>query len=91
MFEKNYQGDPAKGTVGLCELESLIPSMETLEELKKRCGANGMAIVTGRPRSDCDEFLKLHKIEHLFDYCVCMEDSQTRLVSICKSAGTTER
>jgi len=71
-FEKYYQG---KGeTPGLCDLETLIPSVEILEELKKRCGKNGMAVVTGRPKKDCDKFLRLHKIDHLFDCCVCMED-----------------
>jgi len=73
-FEKYYQGDTSTNTPGLCELESLIPSKETLEELRRRCGSNGMAIVTGRPKSDCDKFLQLHGIDHLFDVCVCMED-----------------
>lgn len=45
-----------------------------MEELRKRCGKNRMAVVTGRPRKDCDKFLKLHGIDHLFDACVCMED-----------------
>lgn len=71
-FEKYYQGTEDKP--GLCDLETLIPSKETLEELKKRVGDNAMAIVTGRPRKDCDKFLKLHGIDHLFDCCVCMED-----------------
>lgn len=72
-FEKYYQGDAS--TPGLCDTESLIPSKETLEELCRRCGgSSGMAIVTGRPRSDCEKFLKLHKIDHLFDVSVCMED-----------------
>jgi HAD superfamily phosphatase len=71
-FEKYYQGEGDKP--GLCDLETLIASKECLEELKKRCGAHGMAVVTGRPKSDCDKFLKLHKIDHLFDCCVCMED-----------------
>jgi len=73
-FEKYYQGDADAAMPGLCDLESLIPSKETLEELHRRCGSSGMAIVTGRPRSDCAKFLKLHKIDHLFDVCVCMED-----------------
>mmetsp|Transcript_24141 Transcript_24141/g.29726 ORF Transcript_24141/g.29726 Transcript_24141/m.29726 type:complete len:256 (-) Transcript_24141:160-927(-) len=70
-FEEFYQGDG--NNKGLCELETLIPSMATMEELKKRCGAK-TAIVTGRPRKDCDTFLKLHKLDHMFDVCVCMED-----------------
>lgn len=74
-FEKYYQGN-GSGTPGLCELETLIPSLETLEALKIKCDANGtgMAVVTGRPKKDCDKFLKLHKIDHLFDVCVVMED-----------------
>ena len=71
MFEKIYQGDGT--TPGLCELETLIPSMETMKELKKRCGKN-IAIVTGRPKKDCDKFLKAHKLDELVDVAVCMED-----------------
>ncbi len=71
-FEKYYQGIDDKP--GLCDLETLIPSVEHLEKLKAICGVNGMAVVTGRPKKDCDKFLKLHKIDHLFDVCVCMED-----------------
>ncbi len=76
-FEKYYQGSSGvegDNKPGLCDLETLIPSVELLEKLKAICGENGMAVVTGRPRKDCDKFLKLHKIDHLFDVCVCMED-----------------
>ena len=69
-FENFYQG--SEGKPGLCELETLIPDKATLEELRKR--AHGMAIVTGRPRKDCEKFLKIHNLDHLFDCCVCMED-----------------
>jgi HAD superfamily hydrolase (TIGR01548 family) len=72
-FERFYQGDPSTNTPGLCDLETLIPSMETMKELRKRSKC-GMAVVTGRPRSDCMKFLKLHNMEELFDCCVCMED-----------------
>ena len=73
-FERFYQGDPDAGLVGLCELETLIPKKSTLEEICNRIGKERMAIVTGRPRKDCDKFLKLHGIDHLFSVCVCMED-----------------
>ena len=77
-FEGFYQGDPQSGKKGLCDSETLIPLRETLEELARRCdrsnGGGGMAIVTGRPRKDCDKFLRLHGIDGLFDCCVCMED-----------------
>eukprot|EP00980_Cylindrotheca_fusiformis_P003303 scaffold743_cov117-Cylindrotheca_fusiformis.AAC.22 len=69
-FEDFYQGKD--GQPGLCDLETLIPGKETLEELRKR--SSGMAIVTGRPRKDCEKFLKAHSLESLFDCCVCMED-----------------
>ena len=70
-FEEFYQGH--NGTPGLCELESLIPSLATLEELHRRTMGR-MAIVTGRPHKDCIKFLKLHNLDHLFRVCICMED-----------------
>jgi len=73
-FERFYQGDPDAGLVGLCDLETLIPKKSTLEEICNRVGKERMAIVTGRPRKDCDKFLKLHGIDRLFSVCVCMED-----------------
>jgi HAD superfamily phosphatase len=69
-FEEFYQGKDS--TPGLCDLETLITERQTLEELRKR--SDKMGIVTGRPRSDCNKFLKLHKLDHLVDCCVCMED-----------------
>lgn len=71
-FEKFYQGDGE--TKGLCDLETLIPSKELMEELYNRCEKKRIAVVTGRPRSDCDKFLKQHGIDRFFDVCVCMED-----------------
>jgi HAD superfamily hydrolase (TIGR01548 family) len=70
-FEKFYQGDGT--TPGLYTLESLIPSRETLLELRKR-SRPGMGIVTGRPRKDCMMFLKLHDLTDLFGAVYCMED-----------------
>jgi HAD superfamily hydrolase (TIGR01548 family) len=72
VFEALYQGD--ENRPGLYTLESLIPSKVTLEALREKCGLNNMAIVTGRPRKDCDKFLQDFAIDHLFDVCVCMED-----------------
>jgi len=72
-FEQFYQGDTKTNTAGLCELETLIPSMETMKELKRRCGSR-IAIVTGRPKKDCDKFLKLHNLDTMIDVSVCMED-----------------
>lgn len=72
VFEDLYQG--VENIPGLYTLESLIPSKDTLEALREKCGYNNMAIVTGRPRKDCYKFLKDFTIDHLFDVCVCMED-----------------
>lgn len=69
-FERFYQGDG--DTPGACELETLIPTKKTLQELRDRC--EHLAIVTGRPRSDCDKFLEIHDIDGLFEASVCMED-----------------
>eukprot|EP00611_Tribonema_gayanum_P011300 TRINITY_DN214_c0_g2_i2.p1 TRINITY_DN214_c0_g2~~TRINITY_DN214_c0_g2_i2.p1 ORF type:complete len:453 (-),score=122.07 TRINITY_DN214_c0_g2_i2:242-1600(-) len=70
-FEELYQGTPGKP--GLCTLERLIPSKGLLEELNRRL-PHGMGIVTGRPRKDCDTFLKAHGLQSLFRAAVCMDD-----------------
>jgi len=70
-FEKFYQG--VDGKPGLCDLETLIPSHEVLEVLHRRVNGR-IAIVTGRPHKDCEKFLKLHKLDSLVKYSVCMED-----------------
>jgi HAD superfamily hydrolase (TIGR01548 family) len=71
-FEKFYQGEGE--TKGFCDTETLIPSRETLEQLAKRSVGGKLGIVTGRPRKDCEKFLKLHNIDHLVSVRVCMED-----------------
>lgn len=70
-FEKYYQGDGE--TPGLCDLETLIPTMDTMQALRSKA-TKGLAIVTGRPRADCDKFLKLHNLDQFVDHSVCMED-----------------
>lgn len=57
VFEDLYQGVGV--TPGLCELETLLTPKGLLEELHRRL-PNGMAVVTGRPRKDCDKFLVTH-------------------------------
>jgi len=71
VFEDLYQGTPGKP--GLCETEDLIPSKGLLEEIVRRCNGK-VAIVTGRPRKDCDKFLNTHGLSHLFPIRICMED-----------------
>jgi HAD superfamily hydrolase (TIGR01548 family) len=70
-FERLYQGYGDQP--GLCELETLIPSVSTLEELHRRSQGR-MAIVTGRPHKDCIKFLETHNLAHLFKAHACMED-----------------
>ncbi|EQC41625.1 imidazoleglycerol-phosphate dehydratase [Saprolegnia diclina VS20] len=70
-FEEIYQGTAT--TPGLCSLETLITTKGLLLELHRRL-PKGMAIVTGRPRKDCDKFLRDHALEALFPVRVCMED-----------------
>ena len=87
-FEDFYQGKD--GQPGLCELESLIPSRETLEELRKR--SKGLALVTGRPKKDCEKFMKAHSLESLIDCYVCMEDGPAKpdpfpVTEACKRLG----
>ena len=88
-FEDFYQG---KGdTPGLYKLESLIPSRETLVELRKRSKA-GIGIVTGRPRSDCMKFLRDMALEEFFDVSYCAEDGPKKpdpfpVQQICKQLG----
>lgn len=71
VFEELYQGtDKVRG---LCETESLIPSRGFLQEIHRRVNGN-VAIVTGRPRKDCDKFLDTHNLGDLFKVRICMED-----------------
>lgn len=87
-FEEFYQG--TDGTPGLCDLETLIPDKMVLEELRKR--SNAVGIVTGRPKKDCEKFLKLHGLDHLVDSSVCMEDGPPKpdpfpVLECCKRLG----
>jgi HAD superfamily hydrolase (TIGR01548 family) len=85
-FESLYQG--GDNSPGLYKLETLIPSRETLQELRRR-SKPGIGIVTGRPRSDCIKFLKDFDIEDLVDVMYCMEDGPSKpdpypLLYVCK-------
>lgn len=62
---------------GLRNMETLIPSKAMLRHLGKLC-SHGMAIVTGRPRADCDFFLKTFGLTDLFNFCICMEDGPAK-------------
>ncbi|KAF1322558.1 Imidazoleglycerol-phosphate dehydratase, partial [Globisporangium splendens] len=71
VFEDFYQG--VDGTPGLCELETLLSPKGLLQELHRRL-PKGMAVVTGRPRKDCEKFLKAHGLQDFFKAQICMED-----------------
>ena len=89
VFEELYQGTAT--TPGFCETETLIPSKGLLQEIHNRC--NGLvAIVTGRPRKDCNKFLELHGLSELFPVTVCMEDAPPKpdpkpLLLACERLG----
>lgn len=88
-FESLYQGD--EKSPGLYKLETLIPSRETLLELRKR-SKPGIGIVTGRPRSDCMKFLKDFNLDDLVDATYCMEDGPSKpspypVLGVCEQLG----
>ncbi len=70
-FEELYQGTAT--TAGLWTKERLIVPPGLMQEVRRRC-PKGMAVVTGRPRKDCDKFLQTHGLADFFKACVCMED-----------------
>lgn len=69
-FESLYHG--GDGTPGLSASERLIPERALLERLAARLP---LAIVTGRPRADCEFFLDRFGLRDLFRAVVCMEDA----------------
>lgn len=90
-FEELYQG--TSSTDGLYKLETLIPSIDTLRELRKR-SKPGMGIVTGRPRKDCDKFLRDFNLTDLFDVTYCMEDGPSKpdkfpVTRVCELLGVS--
>jgi HAD superfamily hydrolase (TIGR01548 family) len=90
-FETLYQG--TEETDGLYKLETLIPMVETLRELRKR-SKTGMGIVTGRPRRDCEKFLRDFQLTELFAVTYCMEDGPSKpdhypVTRTCELLGVT--
>ena len=69
-FESIYQGAGARR--GLKENERPLIDRETLAELAERYP---LGVVTGRPRSDADEFLDRHGLKSLFGAVVTREDA----------------
>ena len=74
-FEAIYQGTPEQH--GLRETETLIPDLALLARLADRQGLR-LGIVTGRPRADCERFLRRLGIADLFPVRVCMEDAAAK-------------
>ncbi len=74
-FESIYQG--TQGQLGLRESETLIPDRAILARLAARSGLR-LGIVTGRPRTDCERFLRRFGIADLFQAIVCMEDATAK-------------
>ncbi|MDZ4754441.1 MAG: aminotransferase class I/II-fold pyridoxal phosphate-dependent enzyme [Phycisphaerae bacterium] len=74
-FESIYQG--TSDQLGLRESETLIPDRAILARLAARSGLR-LGIVTGRPRTDCERFLRRFGIADLFQVLVCMEDAAAK-------------
>lgn len=72
-FEAIYLGD--KRAPGLWRTERMIPSRVELERLASRLP---LAIVTGRPRRDCERFLDTFGLADLFPVRVCMEEAPAK-------------
>jgi histidinol-phosphate aminotransferase len=74
-FEKIYQGEV--GVPGLKAKEVALVSKATLLEIKKRC-PGGMAVVTGRPLTDCNEAISRYGWADVFDAVVTMDDGEPK-------------
>jgi histidinol-phosphate aminotransferase len=74
-FEKIYQGDA--GVPGLKVKEIALVTRNTLLEIKKRC-PGGIAVVTGRPLSDCNEAISRYGWDDIFDAVVTMDDGEPK-------------
>mmetsp|Transcript_85416 Transcript_85416/g.178456 ORF Transcript_85416/g.178456 Transcript_85416/m.178456 type:complete len:1025 (-) Transcript_85416:56-3130(-) len=78
-FNSLYHGSAAAQTnrseYGLKLRESLIPEIATLRSIWEKLGQKNMAIVTGRPRWEAEEFLDRFQIRDLFSAVVAMEDT----------------
>ena len=72
-FEARYQGDA--GHPGLRERECLIPEVALLEALASRVP---LAVVTGRPRADLEDFFGRTGVGRLFSTVICMEDAPAK-------------
>lgn len=70
VYQKFYLGSPS--VPGLREQEFLLCPKEILEKLSSKYL---LAIVTGRPRKEAEDFLQKFEIENLFSVLVCMEDA----------------
>jgi HAD superfamily hydrolase (TIGR01548 family) len=70
-FEELYQGTAERP--GLRSTERLLSERAWLESLPLP-----LAVVTGRPRADCQRLLDEHGLSHLFAVLVCMEDGPAK-------------
>jgi len=72
-FEALYHGTAE--SPGLELTERLIASRALLERLAERLP---LAVVTGRPRADCERFLARFELAGIFKTAVCMEDGPAK-------------
>lgn len=69
-FEEHYRGSEARS--GLRERERLLL---TVEEVRRLAGRLPLAVVTGRPRGDAEDFLGRFGLRRFFAAVVCREDA----------------
>lgn len=72
-FEALYHG--VDGAPGFSAEERLLLDPALLERL---AAMRPLALVTGRPRRDAEEFVTRHGLERLFGAVVCMEDAPVK-------------
>lgn len=72
-FEAFYHGTDQQP--GLELSERLIPDFTELAVLSARIP---LAVVTGRPRADCERFIERYGLESFFRVAVCMEDAPAK-------------
>ncbi|NLN61316.1 MAG: TIGR01548 family HAD-type hydrolase [Myxococcales bacterium] len=70
VFEDFYQGTPS--TPGMRLKETLLLARDVLHQLAQRYP---LGVVTGRPRTDADNFIAAHDLHGLFRVMITMEDA----------------
>lgn len=73
VFEELYQGTTEEP--GLRATERPLVTREWLEQVARRAR---IAVVTGRPRRDAEDFIEAASFQGLFEEMICMEDATAK-------------